>query len=524
MLNLSKITSYFHKQENSILIVDLSSGLKLLSIDFKPEIRVNSFKSIALQSGNRGEEVINAIKSFIQEQNIQAKNAILNPSLDSLIMKRLQLPAMPYVELADAIKWQLKDDLGANYASATLDFSVIKEFTKPDGAKALDIACVAAKYDQIKEQVLWLKQAGLNCLAAIPTVFGYGKIVTKFLQQYKTKPVAVIHLGEVKSFIGVFKDGKLEFFRELPVAINKFRESLSGTLATNRGMVNLTKEDIDSILFEYGISFSERPFYKDKIAVSEVLGMLRSSSEKLIQEIKLSLAYYISQLSGEEVGGIYISGLGAKIPNIDKFLTKESSLEIQKIPIDYPEEYTGNIGLSLGYEHNINLLPHEFRTEKFEKLQKLSLRWFGFIAFLLLIVFYIFTSIRIGLYHKRLSNGSVQLNILSEVREIKAQQDNLTNFIIQTRKGDLALPFFLRRLSAVVSPDVILSNLSLQLDSKTGLIDGSISPAAKNPEDILSRFVQALEVSDYIADAAVISVTKGEDSLTTNFSINLKLE
>jgi type IV pilus assembly protein PilM len=524
MLNLSKIISYFARQENSILIVDLSSGLKLLNIDIKPEAKITFFKSFTLQGKNKGEEVVNAIKFFIQEQNIQSKNAILNPPLDSLIMKRLQLPAMPYIELADAIKWQLKDDLGADYASATLDFSIIKEFTKPDGAKALDIACVAAKYNEIKERVLCLKQAGLNCLAAIPTIFGYGKIITKYLQEYKAKPVAVIHLGEAESFIGVFKDSKLEFFRELPVAINKFREALSGTLATNRGMINLTKEDIDSILFEYGISFSDSPFYKDKIAVSEVLGMLRSSSEKLVQETKRSLIYYTSQLQGEEISSIYISGLGAKIPNVDKFLTKESGLNIQKIPVDYPEECIGNIGLSLGYEHNINLLPHEFRTEKFEKLQKLSLRWFGFIAFLLLVVFYIFTSIRIGLYQKRLSNGSVQLNILSEVRQIKTQRDTLSDFIIQTRKSDLALPLFLRKLSAIVMPEVILNNLSLQLDAKTGLIDGSISSMAKDSQDILSKFVQALEATGYIADATVVSMTKGQDNLATNFNITLKLE
>ena len=362
MFNLTKAIKNLAKKESSIIIVDLSTGLKLLNVEFKSTPQITSLKALPLNSDSKTEDIIAAIKTFILENNIQHKKAILNLSLNSLVIKRFGLPAMPYSELSTAIKWQLKDDLGPEYADATLDYYIIKETVKADQAKVLDINCAAAKYEEVKKQILLIKQAGLECVSVVPSVFGYAKIISKYFKQNTTESQAIIHFDESLAFIAIFKNAKIEYYRDIPVTVSKLRESLSGTLATDKGIVNLAQDDIESVLFTQGIIFDKNLLYKDKIYSNEILGMLRSPFERLIQEIKRSLAYFKSQFQGDAVKEILISGLGAKIPNIDKFISQESGLDIKRIVLDYPDENICDIGLSLDYQHNINLLPLEFRT------------------------------------------------------------------------------------------------------------------------------------------------------------------
>ncbi|MCX5701197.1 MAG: pilus assembly protein PilM [Candidatus Omnitrophica bacterium] len=524
MVNLKKILDSLIKKDSSVVVVDFSSGLKLFNIQLKPEVKISFSKFIALSSDSKHEDIIEAIKTFLQEQNIQHKKAVLNPSLNSLIIKRFSLPAMPYSELTEAIKWNLKDELGAEYSSATLDFQVIKEETKSDGAKALDILCAAAKYSEVKDQVLLVKQSGLDCVSVIPSAFGYAKIAEKYLYQDKVDPVAVIHLDETRAFIAMFNGKRLEYYRDLPVTVSKLRDALSSTLGTERGVVSLSKDDIQSILFENGIGLSGSTLYRDKVTANEVLSMVRSLFERFAQEIKRSMAYYKTQLQGPTITRVFLSGLGANIPNIDKFISQESALDIKKMQIGFPNEDICDVGLSLDFEHNVNLLPREFRTEKFEKIQKFSLRWVSFVVFLMMIVFYIFGWVRIGLYQKRLNNSSVQLNILSEIKQVKDEQETLSGLMAQARAKEPSVPAFLKTLSVITGPNIILSNISLQLNTKTGSMDGFIAASDKDPEDVLSKFIADLEIGPFVLDATVVDFAKNQDSSNRHFNLSLKLE
>lgn len=105
-----KINKIFNlsKRVDSVLVVDLGSNLKILSVDLKGEIKVSALKIVKLPEDKKEEITLSALRNFIQENNISHKNAILRPALKSWFIKRLQLPAMPYRDLPEAIKWQLK--------------------------------------------------------------------------------------------------------------------------------------------------------------------------------------------------------------------------------------------------------------------------------------------------------------------------------------------------------------------------------------------------------------------------------
>lgn len=515
----------FSKKIDSLLVIDLNSGIKLISVELKGEIKIIAFKSI---SGNeiKQEEIVKIISDFTKENDILHKNALLIPRLKSLLIKRLKLPAIPEAELPDAIKWQLKEDTSLNLSSCVLDFYIIKEYTKEDGSRFLDIIACLAGEEEIREQVLLLKKLEFNCLAVKPMVFGYAKLLEKcFLAA--SENIAVLDIAEDNCYFSIHKEGKLQFYRELPLSVNKFRESLKTTLISDKGKIELSPHEIDKILFDGGIQFSS----------PQIMSMVRPVIERLAQEIKRSLAFYSSQFQEEKtISRIFIAGLATRVPDFEQLLSKELSMDIRKIYLWDKAKITtgidtkaliqeaGSLGLALDYKEGINLLPREFRTEKIEALQRVSLRWVAIIAFLLLAFSYVFARIGVNAYQKRLNSAQSQLNVLSEIKQIKDRADGFQAFISDIKNSKAQAGLLLKYLSFATGKDIFFDSLSLNWDSKVGYIKGYIN-SADDQNAILSKFDRDLENSTYFAEVITSSVEKvktGNEN-SVKFLMDLKL-
>ena len=356
------------------------------------------------------------------------------------------------------------------------------------------------------------------------------------MAQDKDKPMAILHLCEDISYFSIYKNDNLDFYRELPVSINKLRDSLKGVLVSDKGKVELSTDEINDVLFNIGIPEKES-VYKDKIGSTQILSMLRPVLERLAVEIERSLSYYDSEFAGGSVSKMLIASLALRIPNLDKFLKDELSLEVEKLSlkekltfsstINYEElsESYAALGVALEFQEGINLLPYEFRTEKIEKVQKVSLRWIVFIAVLLLVMSFLLTKARIGAYQRKLNSSALHLSTLSEVKQIKIGMEEFDNFVIDIRRNEPSLNAILKKLSNIASNELFFSNFSLNADSKTGSIDGYIKSVNKNPDSILTEFVRNMKDSVYFSDATISQVDKeskhGFD--ITRFNITFKL-
>lgn len=536
-MEIKQILRKLPKKSDTLLAVNITKSLKLFYVNLGNEVKVIAARIIDLPQDNRQEAIKKALHSFLQENKISQMEAILIPDLKSLLIRRLQLPAMPQGELPEAIRWQLKDSLHFDLALAVVDFSVIQEVTKEDGAKLLEVICAVATLEEIKAQVLILQQAGLNCLGVAPLAFGYAKLIEHFFPPQKNEPVAVLHTEGENSFLGVYKDRQLQFYRELPVSIEKMKASLSGAFATDQGIIELSTEEINRILFEQGFSQENKEFFKDKIAFTQIMAMLRAGIDQPVQEIKRSLAYYVSEFHAQQVSRLYISGRATRIPGIEEILHKELGLEVTAIALKDKLRLSSDIdplllsenaailGLALDYPCEINLLPPEFRSQKLEKLQKVSLRWIAFISLALLVFSYTFAKVRISIYQKRLENAHQHLGLIQEIKQLKVRIDEFHSFIMETRKAEPPLGVILKKLSNISDRELFLDNFSLNTETKSAFFSGIIKTKDRNPDTILTKFAQALEDSGYFKEATISSVEKNNtgETNTLKFSIAVTL-
>jgi hypothetical protein len=348
--------------------------------------------------------------------------------------------------------------------------------------------------------------------------------------------VAILHLADDLCFFDICINNKLVFYRELPVSLNQLNESLRSALVSDRGRVELSAEEAEEVLFTVGVPQQDAN-YKDKISSTQILSMLRPVLERLAAEIKRSITYYQTHFQGGIVSDIAISGKGMDMPNLDSFLSKELSLGVKKIVLsdkiqvlsevnpDAVAQSYASLGLALDYKTGINLLPSEFRTEKIERFQRISLRWTIFIVSLLLVVSFIFAKAGVGFYQKRLDNARVYLNVLSEVAQIKTKIDQLDNFVTEVRNAEIPAGDMLRYLSSITGKELFFVDFSLDNDSKKGSIKGYIRNSGNNPNTILTTFIADMKKSDYFSEVNIVSVSKNDSRgfESTEFEISFTL-
>ncbi|MFH1441893.1 MAG: pilus assembly protein PilM [Candidatus Omnitrophota bacterium] len=521
----------------SLLIIDLSSGIKMIDVELSGVIRVNALKVVNLPAENIEKNIQEAILNFIKENNITHKNAVLRPLLKTLVIKRLQLPVVPAAELPQVIKWQIKDEVKFDVSNAVLDYQVIRKSAKADGTEVFDIICAAADEKEVSRQVLMLKQIGLSCVSVNFLAFGYAKIIEKFIEKSADEAIGVLHLDEDVCSIGFYKNNKFDFYRELPLSINKIRQALSSELVTqDKEIVRLSAEDIEDLLFKSGIPLGDAK-YKDKLNSGQIMALLRPSLELLVQEIKRSFVYYDSQFKQGQVKKMFVNSKAAGIVNFEDVLKSEFSLDTVKFPFIEKFEFSNKIdknevlenyaalGMAIDFENNINLLPNEFKAEKIEMLQKFSLRWVAFIACILLVVSFVFAKVSTGGYQKRLDNAVLHLNVLSQVKETKQKLDSFNVLINDIRNLDVPAGSILKKFSNIVPAMLYFEAFDMDCQAKTGKIMGYVKSYQKNPDTILTGFVDAMNDSYIFKDVNVATVEKTsmDKEKITRFQVTFSL-
>jgi type IV pilus assembly protein PilM len=532
------LTLLFKKKVDSLVVIQIEPAeLRLIYINIAEGNKILDLVTARLNTQDGDSAIKEALQNFIQKNNIQEKNAILCLPANLGFGKRLQLSSVPDKELKEAIRWQLKPDAPFDMTKAVLDYRILKRSLQDDGKTMLDIVCAVIEQDAIRRQCALLKSLGFSCIAVTPEPLGYARLFPVYLNQEDEEPAAILHLGEDYSYLALYKDRELRFYRELPLSLNKMREFLSGTLASEKGQIRLTDEEIEEILFHHGIPLEGVSLYKDKIAASQVLAMILPAIERIAQEIRRSLLYYESQYKEGRPKKILIAGKGANITSLDRLLSKELSLDVSAIALRQQPVLSVNedpkrlvedyalFGLSLDYDKGINLLPFEYRLERLEYAQKILLRWLFFIALLVIIVPYLFAISLTDITQKRLDNAHTHLGVLLEFKKTTDNIAALENLAGQIRLQEPTAGLLLKELSNIAPRQLFLTDFSLNYNDKSGSFNGYVKSADLNPDAILTKFISDMTNSGYFKEVNISGLQKSvqEEINTTTFKASFKL-
>jgi type IV pilus assembly protein PilM len=318
--------------------------------------------------------VAETLKSLLSEVGLKTKKVSMTVSGSGIHLKQISLPALPKAELIEAVRWEIKDHLPFPVETAQIDFHILNEYVE-DNVKKLDLMVVACPKPLVDRTLFIAERAGLQPahldvgpLAIWNTLLAWDGIK-------KEETVALIDMGAEKTGIYIFKNGILQFSREItPAGADITRAIAEGIGSAEEAQ--LIYERAEKIKQEMGIPSepSQEGMSDKSSSLSKISFLVRPVLERLAAEIGRSLDYYRSQFNEERIDSVLLTGGGANLKNIVSYLTNELRLPIEhfnplkKILFDSKKidaqlldqvgsAFTIAVGMALPETKRIELLP-----------------------------------------------------------------------------------------------------------------------------------------------------------------------
>ena len=435
---------------------------------------------------------MNALKDLATQMNIDPEKRIcINFSGENIAIRRASVPIMPQEEIEEALRWELKDHVQFGIEKARIKFEILGEEETEDGSKKIDLIAIVYKEKDVEEKVRELKNLGLNIQGVFPTEFSLAGYVGHLNIVSPQEKIAVVDIGSARTTISIIENKRLCFVRDVAMGGDTITEAMTGVLVSDKGKIELSKEEAEKLKREQGISEDIK-----------ILSMMRPVLERLSNQIKQSLEYYEHRFKSDAVKKIILAGNGSKLKGLKEYLAKETSLEVMEI---FPESACA-MGLSLIRGSGLNLIPEKYKVEKKAALKRIFLRMISIvIAFLFLFSYGLLSIKSINLRNELKIYRSHWENI-KDVKSIKDRTDLYGYAVSVVSHEDLHAGRIMKELSNLVPSFIMLDNLVIKDKEPNVRVSGIIMR-----EEKLSEFMSNLENSAMFEKVKLVFSEKNED-------------
>ena len=107
-----------------------------------------------------GGAVADAVRRLFANKQFKAKDVVASLSGNSVIVKKITLPAMTEAELAESIYWEAEQYIPFDIQDVNLDYEILDAGTGQDAQGSMEVLLVAAKKDKIADYTNVIAQAG----------------------------------------------------------------------------------------------------------------------------------------------------------------------------------------------------------------------------------------------------------------------------------------------------------------------------------------------------------------------------
>ncbi len=335
------LLSFLKKGGGGRLIgLDIGSyWVKVLELDItKAECEIKGLVKKELPSEMRqGEKdpaaVAEVIKTCLAEGGISAKDVVIMVSGPQVFIRRIVMPPMPQEELAEVIPFEATKHVSFSVEQLTLDYVIVGE-KDVDGVKNTDILLVATPKEVVEQQKSIVSAAGLRPVAVTVAPMVLWKTFQLGSPEPEEKVVAMLDIGHERTTISLVNKGLLEFTRTINISGDEVTKSIMAVpLVKGEGegdLRTLTYEEAEGIKHEHGFpSPAETGTTRGSIPLNQISILMGPVLEKLLDEIRTSFSFYVTEFQIPQVDKIIMSGGGSLLKGLKGFLSGELGIEIE---------------------------------------------------------------------------------------------------------------------------------------------------------------------------------------------------
>lgn len=277
--------------------------------------------------------IVMALKNLVASMGIKAKDVACSISGNSVIIRKITLPAMPAEELEDQITWEAEQYIPFDINDVNMDFQILSP-DSIDPAK-MNVLLVASKKDIINDYVAVFNEAAMQLSVVDVDSFA---VQNAFEINHDVSPdevLALINIGANIMNINIIKDGITLLTRDVQMGGNLYTEEIQKQM----GLSGTEAESAKILAHETQNS-----------ALLDVLGRV---NETVTQEIRRSLDFYNSTANEDRITKIFVSGGCSKVYHLSEAMSEKLGLPVETInPFaklkynekDFDPEYLQEIG------------------------------------------------------------------------------------------------------------------------------------------------------------------------------------
>jgi type IV pilus assembly protein PilM len=256
--------------------------------------------------------VSEAISQLMKRAKIKGRRAVIGVANQRVVVRQVDLPFLEEKEFRSSLKFQVADHIPMPVESAELDYQLLGDFMTESGEHMMRVLLVAAATDMVESFVGAVAGAGLEPVGVDLTPFAVARAVSSAArgEAGAAGAEAIVDVGAGVTSIFVHHNGEPRFVRILLVG---------GDDATN------------ALANDSGVSFDEAEAMKldlgRGVGTPDAQRVLQTRVGALVEEIRGSLDYYVSQEGSEPVGSVIMTGGGSLTPGL--MSTLEQTLRTQ---------------------------------------------------------------------------------------------------------------------------------------------------------------------------------------------------
>lgn len=253
--------------------------------------------------------IVETIRDLMKSLGSRAQEAVCSISGNSVIIRKISLPAMTPEELEDQIAWEAEQYIPFDINDVNLDFEILDTDLSASGK--MTVLLVASKKEIINEYVSVFNEAGLRLVVVDVDSFAVQNIFEMNYSPPENEVIALVNIGASIMNMNVVKGGVSLFTRDVQMGGNLYTEEI-----------------------QRQFSFSSKDAEKCKVTgecpdKEKLKDTISRVNDTLSLEINRSLDFYNSTAEDLKIGKIYLSGGGSKTSMLSESLSQRLGLPVE---------------------------------------------------------------------------------------------------------------------------------------------------------------------------------------------------
>jgi len=253
--------------------------------------------------------IVETIRDLMKSLGSRAQEAVCSISGNSVIIRKISLPAMTPEELEDQIAWEAEQYIPFDINDVNLDFEILDTDLSASGK--MTVLLVASKKEIINEYVSVFNEAGLKLVVVDVDSFAVQNIFELNYSPPENEVIALVNIGASIMNMNVVKGGVSLFTRDVQMGGNLYTEEI-----------------------QRQFSFSSKDAEKCKITgecpdKEKLKDTISRVNDTLSLEINRSLDFYNSTAEDLKIGKIFLSGGGSKTSMLSESLSQRLGLPVE---------------------------------------------------------------------------------------------------------------------------------------------------------------------------------------------------